>query len=151
MPSDSLSTANYAAVIKDLRAKRDELDRTIKMLEAMASIPANQPQEAPASRPPRERMPATTANTGIGDACARILEKAGGMPLSTREVYATLIKEGFEFNSDNPVNNVFSALSHRTKAGDIEKAGRGRWRYSAPIEKQATHQSPHQNGLAAHQ
>jgi hypothetical protein len=85
---------------------------------------------------------------GLGDACARVLEMARGMALNTREVYAALMKDGFEFSSDNPINNVFSALNHRTKAGDVEKAGRGRWRYA---EKQATHQLPQPNGLAAHQ
>ncbi|CCB64455.1 conserved protein of unknown function [Hyphomicrobium sp. MC1] len=38
MGTESISTANYAAVIADLRAKRDELDRTINMLEAMAQV-----------------------------------------------------------------------------------------------------------------
>jgi hypothetical protein len=146
MPSESLSTANYAAVIKDLRAKRDDLDRTIKMLEVMAGIPANQPQEVAPPVIKRERL--TTASMGLGDACARVLEMARGMALNTREVYAALMKDGFEFSSDNPINNVFSALNHRTKAGDVEKAGRGRWRYA---EKQATHQLPQPNGLAAHQ
>lgn len=149
MPSESLSTANYAAVIKDLRAKRDELNRTIAMLEAMANIPATQAQ-APAV----QRQPAIATNTGIGDACAKILEHARGT-MTTNEVFAALTANGFEFNTQNPVNNVWSALNHRTKvAGDVRKAGRGRWRYVAPtMEKPATPQfeMPQQNGLAAHE
>ena len=38
MQNEQISTANYAAVIADLRAKRDELDRTIRMLEAMSQL-----------------------------------------------------------------------------------------------------------------
>ncbi|AGK57302.1 hypothetical protein HYPDE_28113 [Hyphomicrobium denitrificans 1NES1] len=147
MSTDSMSTANYAAVIADLRAKRDELERTISMLEAMAQLApsgtaaVSQPvrpvfvMDATADAPLGHFVsPPATGNTGIGDAVARILKDNQGRALSTREVTDLLLRSGFPQTTENPVNNVWSALSHRMKTkGDVAREGKN-WRF-ARLEK----------------
>lgn len=168
MPSESISTANYLAVIEDLCAKRAELDRTIAMLRALAGIVDTSASATVAA--PRDSVPKpdtvvvvapvvqpktihnASGNTGIGDACARILRDhdAAG-PLSTRQVLDLLVRSGFELNATNPINNVWSALDNRTKAKkDIRKIGRN-WRYvgsEKPISTETVAAIP--NGLAPH-
>jgi hypothetical protein len=151
MSESHLSTANYAAVIADLRAKRDELDRTIAMLEAMVKL--SQPTQADnASRQPSDdsrkqsaqtlaQNPPTRAsrrvgaiNTGIGDAVAQVLMEQS-RPLTTREVTDALAKTGFPLNMANPLNNVWSALDHRSKIrGDVIREGKA-WRWNRPQDK----------------
>lgn len=140
MSEAHLSTANYSAVIADLRAKRDELDRTIALLEAMAGIsaPAKTEELAPRVRqpdplaPPKQSAPEprskdaspTAPSLGIGEVCAKVLRDAQGA-LSTREVTDRVLATGFEINTANPINNVWSALSHRMKVSkDIARSGR---------------------------
>jgi hypothetical protein len=140
----TVTTADYAAVIADLRAKRDEISRTIAMLEAMSQMPSDNRGPAseahrPISPPPTYRpaepkapQPNASGNNGIGDACARIVLAQDG-ELTTRQVMEQLIASGFELDDrKNPANNVWSALSHRVKvAGDIEKVGKN-WRAVRP-------------------
>lgn len=139
MGNAQLSTANYSVVIADLRAKRDELDRTIALLEAMAGIaaPVKAEEVAPPVRPAPPAPPKTSApvpersketsstpSVGIGEVCAKILREARE-PLSTRDVTDRVLASGFEINTANPINNVWSALSHRMKVTkDITKSGR---------------------------
>ena len=159
MSEAHLSTANYSAVIADLRAKRDELDRAIELLEKVAAIQVSlardagsvpvrrfrlpsptvsRPSEPPAQSskgntpipaPSPKAMP--TPSVGIGEVCVKVLREAG-KPLSTREVTDAVLATGFQINTANPVNNVWSALSHRMKATrpDISRNGRD-WVYSA--------------------
>src|SRR5436190_23430785 len=97
--STTSSTAYYAAVIKDLRAKRDELDRLIVGLEKMIS------RTSPASMSPYAPPAASPSPTGIGEACVHVLRRATA-PMTTREVMEGVLADGFQINSDNPVNNI---------------------------------------------
>jgi hypothetical protein len=154
MRKEHISTANYAAVIADLRTKRDEIDRTIAMLEAMMprraaapSAPPVQP-EAPGASESQPTVKAT-GNNGIGEACANIVRTHAGRELSTRDVTDLLITSGFEINTANPVNNVWSALNQRAKtAKDIERVGK-KWRYAGRPEKVSLPaETAHMNGAA---
>ncbi len=146
MTDSHVSTANYSAVIADLRIKRAELDRTIAMLEAMANLGTVVQSEPKAPMPVREvvRFPIAAAievvpapsggNTGIGEACVQILMDVGSA-LSTREITDMLGKTGFPLTMANPSNNVWSALNHRAKIrGDVVREGRN-WRYFRGQEK----------------
>jgi hypothetical protein len=140
MAHESPSTANYAAVIKDLRAKRDELDRAIAILESLSLLPVTETARvavhvpAPSMRRPslvdyaraiEESSAHASGNNGIGEACVRVLSEAG-IALTTREVTERLGRSGFKFNTKNPVNNVWSALSNRSKTKkDIRRIGEG--------------------------
>lgn len=142
MTDSHVSTANYAAVIADLRAKRDELNRTIAMLEAMANLNSSPARaEAPKAHDP---VPSSLpqglgqgqkgANTGIGEACAQILREHGDS-MSTREVTTALAEQGFSLTMANPTNNVWSALSHRSRTkGDVARDN-GRWYYTGQTRK----------------
>ncbi len=157
MGIDSVSTANYDAVIADLTAKRDEFDRTISMLKALS------PQERAASERPiqpaanveNERKEPISSNTGtnngIGDACARILHTHAGEGLSTRQVTDLLLKSGFPIHSKTPMNNVWGALDHRSKtAKDIEKVGRQWRRVSKGNAKDGASRNAQMNGPSSH-
>jgi hypothetical protein len=144
MGSDQVSTANYAAVIDDLRAKREELDRTISLLEAMSKVAApqssNQEIKKKIEEPAQSETetgdqsllePGTISRShGIGERCAAILRDQGaGKSLSTREVTDALFATGFNISAKNPTNNVWSALNHRSKVvGDVRREGNN-WAY----------------------
>jgi hypothetical protein len=149
MRNDQISTANYAAVIADLRVKRDELDRTIRMLETMAQLgtpPVVQSAPAAVSVPERASTvsvqrpwlprPQAGRSNGIGEECTKILrENASKGPLSTRQVTDLLLGSGFKLEAKTPANNVHSALNHRSKvSGDVERVG-SNWRYIGELEK----------------
>lgn len=129
MSHANLST-DYATVIADLRAKRDELDRTISMLETMAALSAPSQQRA-TSRTPSPQDEA--AGSGIGDACVQIL-KQSNESLTTREVTERLLASGFPLQAPAPEKNVWSALDNRAKGkSDVEKVGK-HWRYRDPLK-----------------
>lgn len=156
MPRESLSTANYAAVIKDLRAQRDEIDRTIAMLEKRArdiESGRSEPtllvrEDHPQRSPPKHRSRTVNGATGMGDACARFLEENEGKLFSTRDVLEALEERGFSFSTVNPMNNVWAALSHRWKSvGDVERRGKN-WRFRR--EKAASPEPAQINGAEQH-
>lgn len=154
MRDEHISTANYAAVIADLRAKRDEIDRVIAALEGMILnrqvVLTAKRSEVPATVTSFEpKLPNGSGNNGIGEACARIVIESGG-ELTTRQVADRLIASGFQLDDrKNPINNVWSALSNRTKvAGDIEKVGKN-WRPSARPYK-GHQEAAHLNGAPQH-
>ena len=130
MPTESLSTADYAAVINDLRAKCAEIQRTIAFLEALSGVRA-----APAPSVPQEQQrPSVTvaaspglAGLGQADACVWLLRKTG-KPMTTREIADGLAAAGFKTLSTEPVNNVSAAMHHRSKRkGDVARDGK-HWR-----------------------
>lgn len=135
MRNEKLSTANYTAVIADLRSKRDELDRVIETLEAMSQVNVRlSPSDAPIASSDDSSSPKpkfvyvnhdAARSSGIGERCAHILRERIGQSLSTRQVTDLLIASGFELKSENPTNNVWSALSHRAKTvGDVQRIGK---------------------------
>jgi hypothetical protein len=151
MSTETISTANYAAVIADLRAKRAELDRTISMLEAMANLPRSSQSVMLTHTRTSDVLSGpiigistsdhvvsgTGGNNGIGEAVANILKANPGRALSTREVTDLLLQSGFPQQTENPINNVWSALSHRSKVKkDVIREGKN-WRF-ARIEKSAS-------------
>src|SRR5690242_9247613 len=160
MPGDSLSTANYSAVIKDLRAKRAEIDRAIALLETIAPADADSARGEPANAQPVEpavmggeepirsaKKPrrAPPAVNGLGEACVRILREAK-RSLSTREVTTLVEQSGFQLSTKNPINNVWSALNYLAKL-DREVARNGKlWRFVPTFEKGATTASAEMNG-----
>lgn len=134
MGSDSLSTANYAAVVADLRAKRDEIDRTIAFLEALGGVSKLvakvEDKVAVAPRPPTNQAAHETPiqQLAMGDASIAVL-RAMSRPLTSREIMESLQRRGYDFkNAANPVNNVNSALAHRAKVrGDVARHGTRYW------------------------
>ena len=139
MRNDQISTESYATVIADLRAKRDELDRTIRMLEAMVQLESPSPTQTISPRPekaadvarprPAKRRGPPPRSNGLGERCMRILRERSAETFSTRQVTDLVLEFGFRLETVNPTNNVFSALSHRAKvSGDVERVG-SNWSY----------------------
>lgn len=168
MPSESLSTANYTAVINDLREKRAEIDRrgaeidrAIALLETMVCGEAadigplraplvQEDQSVPGDAPDDDKAasPLLAANIGLGEACLHVLRETKGS-LSTREVTTTLEQSGYQFGTKNPVNNVWSSLNYRAKqARDVVRIGK-LWRY-APRGEKDPRSDAEMNGVGQH-
>lgn len=152
MRNDSLSTANYVAVINDLRCKRDEIDRLIHSLEAFIAEPSAPPPTKnymPISSPEsviRDANEMRLATMNIGEACVWVLEHSDS-PLTIREIAGKLTSAGFKINSADPIKNVSAALYHRKNTKkDVTKVGKG-WQMVRGAEKAQPHAPL--NGMAA--
>lgn len=121
----------YEVVLADLRAKRDEIDRTIETLSALSGTArAAQPQVAHGAIPPipaPQDGPGAFLGMSISDAAKKALG-AQRRPLGNIEIAKMLKDGGLHMNSAEPANTVGSVLSRRfQQIGDIVKVGRGMW------------------------
>jgi hypothetical protein len=125
----------YSAVIADLRSKRDQIDKTIAMLEAVRS---GAPVAASASVPVGRGVThfggeaiVETAGAFLGmsivDASKKLLamrKRTMGNPEIARELQAG----GLVLSSAEPANVIGSVLTRRfQQVGDVVKVGRGIW------------------------
>lgn len=131
----------YIAVLKDLRAKRAEIDSTIKVLEGLAgvkpmlaSVP-NPPLAVPfANTPPSNDKPSKEAlgegaflGMSIVDATTKLLD-AQQRKMRNPEIARELAAGGLVMKSADPVNTVGAVLSRQfNKGGNIVKVARGTW------------------------
>ena len=129
----------YAAVLADLLAKRDEIDKAIKVLEAMSGIRsfslASTPQQlsTPATSDSADGQLSSDLGKGaflgmsIVDATKKLLamrKQTMGNPEIARELAAG----GLVMQSIDPVNTVGAVLSRQFhKSGEIVKVSRGTW------------------------
>jgi hypothetical protein len=123
----------YAAVIADLKRRRDEIDAMIAQLEAIAgggAVTTSTPSgsaDRPAKAETGERSHSDFLGMSIADA-AKILLGKRRKPLSPFDIVAGLEAGGLILSSGNKSNVVGSVLNRRQKqVGDIVSPKRGMW------------------------
>jgi HB1, ASXL, restriction endonuclease HTH domain len=125
MTSESLGFDPYEAVLTDLRAKRDQLDQTIKLLEAQRSGSAVSPGVTANQAAPEG--PGAYLGMTIADAAKRLL-MSRKQPLGNAEILAGLKAGGLVMQGATPINTLGSVLFRRFHdVGDIVRIGRGTW------------------------
>lgn len=123
---------HYEAVIADLEAKRDELNRSIAMLRQMSGIPAI-PSALPlnADDLPLERSQGSAGDNPflgmkVHDAAKNILANKR-KPMSPADLVEEMEAGGLLLTG-NKTNSVGSILNRRQKqVGDIVSPERGKW------------------------
>lgn len=136
MTNENQATNPYAAVLADLRAKRDEIDKTIKVLEGLSGLKLAVPAPLAA---------VGYASSGNGDGESDMLDEGAfhGMSIvdatkkllairkrkmGNPEIARELAAGGLVMNSSDPVNTVGSVLTRRfNNVGDVVKVARGTW------------------------
>ncbi|MDR7102820.1 winged helix-turn-helix domain-containing protein [Croceicoccus sp. BE223] len=128
----------YAAVLADLRAKRDEIDKTIKFLEGMSGVKIASSTGHALAASSAHAVGATIEDSAtldegafhgmsIVDATKKLLamrKRKMGNPEIARELAAG----GLVMTSADPVNTVGSVLTRRyNQVGDVVKVARGTW------------------------
>jgi HB1, ASXL, restriction endonuclease HTH domain len=129
----------YDAVIADLRAKRDQIDQTIALLEAL--------REGVAVPAINVGQPATGVSALVGYAADKDGELAAGTfhgmsieaavkkllqmrkrTMTAQELAQSLRAGGLHLQSDTPANTIASVLSRAFNGGsDIVRVSRGQW------------------------
>jgi hypothetical protein len=128
----------YNAVISDLRAKRDQIDHAIKLLETLREgilIPGMGAQPAPslenmighATTRDGEVAAGTFHGMGIEDATRKLLQMRK-RTMGAQEIADSLRMGGLVLQSETPANTIASVLSRAFNAGsDIVRVSRGMW------------------------
>lgn len=126
MSNDAQPTASvYAAVIEDLRAKRDKIDQIIADLVELEAKSTNVPTKS-ATPLPKVKPPKEVAGMLPGDACVWLLREKG-VPMTNREISDGLSAIGYK--KIKATDNVNSALRHRqANKHDVVRDGKT-WRY----------------------
>ncbi len=121
----------YDAVIADLRAKRDELDSAIGMLEKLRdgrlgfARPGNSGQEP--SSDPESNDAGMFLGMSIVDATKKLL-KLRKRVMGNAEITKELQAGGLALTGADPVNVVSSVLTRRfNNVGDVVRVDRGQW------------------------
>lgn len=133
MTTENAPKTSYEAVLADLRAKRAEIDATIRTLEMMSGLKLS---EVSIGKPfsgdepsdtPIENEAGLFLGMSIVDATKKLLslrKRSMGNPEIARELQAG----GLAMNSTDPVNTVGSVLTRRfNQFGDVVKISRGTW------------------------
>lgn len=135
MTTENEAKNPYAAVLADLRAKRAEIDNTIRILEQMSGLKLSDVggavQWVQSNGEASDEAPANDAGLFLGmsivDASKKLLalrKRAMGNPEIARELAAG----GLAMTASDPVNVVGSVLTRRfNQVGDIVKISRGTW------------------------
>lgn len=125
MTAESQALDPYEAVLADLRAKRDQLDQTIKFLEGQRDG-ASTPTVANPSQNVTVEGGAFLGLT-IAEAAKKLLATRK-TPLGNSDILAGLKAGGLPMQAANPLNIVGSVLYRRfTDVGDIVRVRRGVW------------------------
>lgn len=131
----------YDAVIADLRAKRDQIDQAITLLEALregVSVPpgmlgANQPGAASSLigyATDREGEVAAGTFHGMSiEASVKKLLQMRKRTMTAQEIAQSLRAGGLHLQSETPANTIASVLSRAFNSGgsDIVRVSRGQW------------------------
>ena len=130
MTSDNQNADPYMAVMADLRAQRDQIDKTLALLEGLRGI--RSPQSAGHAPPASEDGGIVeTAGMFLGMSIVDGAKKLLAMRKRTMgnvEIARELMAGGMALSSQEPANVIGSVLSRRFIAlGDIVKVGRGIW------------------------
>lgn len=120
----------YEAVLADLRARRAQLDQTIKQLEAIrgGATPADETKTVLVSEGDARAVgDGEFLGLTIVDATKKLLAKKL-RTLTSSEIVTFLKQGGVMMNSADPVNTVGAVLHRRSiTAGDIVRPERGKW------------------------
>lgn len=128
----------YAVVIADLKRQRDEIDRTIAKLEAMAAgrpLPVTGNESAPdgnAKPSDKEHKTGPAGNSpylGMSIVAAtKALLESRRATLSPTEIVQAIEDGGLYLSGTNKANTIGSVLNRRQKKeGDIVSVKRGQW------------------------
>ena len=128
MPEESGANDPYELVLKDLYAKRDQINSAIAAIEAMRGqgSGASGASAAGQQKPDVDNGP-DLLGMSIVDAAKKLLA-AKRKPLRNPDL-ATLFKEGgLVLNSREPANTIGSVLTRRfMEVGDVVRVDRGTW------------------------
>ena len=128
MSAESQGFDPYEAVLADLRAKRDQLEQTIAMLEASRSGTATAGGVTPGgSSPVPAEGPGAFLGMTIVDGTKKLLATRR-QPLRNPDIAAAFKAGGLVLQSAEPANTIGSVLTRRaTEVGDVVRVGRGTW------------------------
>lgn len=130
MISEKLSLDPYEAVLADLRAKRDQIDQTIGLLEAMrtGSAPARSMDfSADVGANGIVETAGMFLGMSIADAAKKLLNQRK-RTMGNAEIASELKSGGLVMTGADPLNVVGSVLTRRfNNVGDIVRVGRGVW------------------------
>jgi hypothetical protein len=126
----------YDAVLADLRAKKEQIETTIALLESLraagaaaATVPQRGIGDAVmrGSKPPEAVGPGAFFGMTIHDAAIKLL-RTHHREMQTTELVPELERGGIRLTSSDKVNTVGSILLRRFyTVGDLVRVGRGRW------------------------
>ena len=119
----------YDAVLADLRAKRDQIDQTIRLLEALRGAPGAPavPPSILGGQPEVADSASAFLSMSIPEAARKLLALRRRV-LSSAEIASALQAGGLVMRSADPTNTIGSILTRRFhQVGDIVRTGRGVW------------------------
>lgn len=126
----------YDAVISDLRAKRDQIDQAIKLLEilregilipGMVSGPVVPSLIGSATAKDADIAAGTFHGMSIETAVKKLLQMRK-RTMGAQEIVADLRAGGLHLQSETPANTVTSVLTRAFNAGgDVVRVSRGQW------------------------
>jgi len=126
-----MSNNAYGAVIADLKAKRDNLNKMIADLEAMSTGGISSAAEQGAETPIEQEKTGGDVNDFLGKSIPEatlILLGQERRKMRTKEIATALEAGGMEFSSASVTNTIGSVLNRRqSKVGDIVSPDRGYW------------------------
>lgn len=120
--------SHYAAVLSDLRAKRDEIDQAIALLSRLAGGKSDQ-------KPPDVAQPIVDQREHAGmflgmsipDATIKLLG-IRKRTMGNAEICKELMAGGLALTGKDPANVISSVLTRRFNAvGDVVRVDRGTW------------------------
>ncbi len=129
MPEESGVNDPYELVLKDLYARRDQINSAIAAIEAMRG---GQSSGTPGTSAPGQQKPDGEAGhdllgMSIVDAAKRLLATKR-KPLRNPDLAALFKEGGLVLNSKEPANTIGSVLTRRfTEVGDVVRVERGTW------------------------
>jgi hypothetical protein len=131
MSDESRGFDPYDAVLADLRAKRDQIDQTIKGLEALRGGAAGMSGGGATvildTNVALSEGPGAFLGMTIPEAAKKLLASKR-QPMRNPDIAAAFKAGGLHMSSADPVNTIGSVLTRRAnEVGDIVKVGRGTW------------------------
>jgi len=132
MTAESQRVDPYDAVIADLEAQRDRIDKTIQNLKALraggvAPTTGASPGQTDPGQVDNVDAPGAFNGMTIADAAKKLLQNRK-RTLTNADIVAALRAAGFPMHSAEPINTVGSVLTRRfNNEGDIVRVSRGTW------------------------
>lgn len=127
MPDDTGGISPYEAVLKDLYAKRDQIDQAIAAIEGLSGASSPRPPSTPVGRQDGVDGPGALLGMSIADATKKLLASKR-KPLKNPEIVTLFKAGGLVLNSKDWTNTIGAVLTRRAnEIGDIVKVDRGTW------------------------
>jgi hypothetical protein len=128
MTSESGVLDPYELVLADLRAKRDQIDQTIRLLESLRGLSTDSPLVAAvAANVSRGPSGSPYLGMSIAEAAKKLLETER-RAIGNAEIAEKLRAGGLVMTSVDPLNTIGSILTRRFyQIGDIVRVSRGKW------------------------